>query len=119
MSQYYERTQADMKPYAGASVLGNQYILLSILGDREQGQSVLNESITLFRRVLNDNPRMARLPLIVFLDVLLVLFRFLSLRFETTTLQRWKKSVYEGSTAFFDDFVAFLEGLPHYTHPRS
>ena len=118
MSQYYERTQADMAPYAKASVLGHQYILLSILRDREQGQSVLNETITLFRRVLDDDPPMARLPLIVFLDILLVLFRPLSLRFETITLRRWKKSVYEGSTAFFEDFVAFLEGLPRYTHPK-
>ena len=97
---YYEGKRADMKPHAKAAVIGNQYVLFSILGDREQGQSVLNERITLF-------------------DFLLVLFCPLSLRFETTTLQRWKQSVYEGSTAFFDDFVAFLEGLPRYTHPRS
>ena len=119
MSQYYEQNQADMEPFAKASVLGNQCILLSVLGDLEHGQWVLNESITLFRRVLDDDPPMARLPLIVLLDILLVLFRPLSLRFETTTLQRWKKNVYEGSTAFFDDFVAFLEGVPRYTHPRS
>ena len=110
MSQYYERTQADMKPYAKASVFGQKYILLSILGDREQGQSVLNESVTLFRMVLDDE--MACLPLFVFLDILLVLFHPLPLWFETTTLQRWKKSVYEGSMGFFDDFVIFLESLP-------
>ena len=119
MSQYYERHRAGMKAYARASVSGNQYILLSILGDLEQGQWVLNESITLFRRVLQDDPRMARLPLILFLDILLVLFRPLPLRFEATTLQRWKKSVYEGSMGFFDDFVIFLESLPYYTHVKS
>ena len=119
MSQYYERNRADMEPFAKASVFGNQYILLSILGDREQGQSVLNESVTLCRRILDDDPRMARLPLIIFLDILLVLFRPLPFQFETSALQRWKKSVYKGSTGFFDLFVAFLEGLPHYIHAKS
>ena len=71
-----------MEPHAKASVLGNQYILRSILRDREQGQSILNENVTLFRMVLDDDPRMARLPLIVFFDILLVRFCPLPLRFE-------------------------------------
>ena len=94
-------------------------ILLSILGEGEQGRSVLNESVTYFRRALDDDDTgMARLPLIIFLDILLVLFRSLPFQFETSTLQRWKKSVYKGSLGFFDDFVTLLEGLPHYIHAK-
>ena len=119
MSQYYVRNRVEMKPHVKASVFGHQYILFSILGDRGHGQSVLNESIAHFRTVLDNDPRMARLPLIVFLDILFVLFRPLPLRFEMSALQRWKKSVYQGSTSFFEDFVAFLEGLPHYIHGKS
>ena len=119
MSQYYKSTRARMKPYTRASVLGNQYILQSILRDHEQGQSLLNESVILFHMVFDDDPCMARLPLLVFLDILLVLFHPLLLRFETTTLQRWKKSVYEGSMGFFDNFVIFLKSLPYYTHAKS
>jgi len=44
----------DMKPSIKASVLGHQYILLTILGERAQGQSILNDCVTLFRRVLDD-----------------------------------------------------------------
>ena len=118
MWQYYEKLRADMDPDYKMSVLGHQYILLTLLGEREQGQSVLNESITLFRMVLDDDPRMARLPLLIFLEVLLVLLRPLPLPFETSTLQKWK-SVYQGSTGFFDDFVVLLQSLPHYIHGRS
>ena len=55
MSQYYERNGADMEPHAKASVLGHKRILLSILGEGEQGRSVLNESVTHFRRALDDD----------------------------------------------------------------
>ena len=119
MSRYYERNEANMKLHAKASVLGHQYVLLSILGEKERGRSALNESVTHFRMALDDDdPVMARLPLIIFIEILLVLFRSLPFRFETSILQRWKKSVYKGSTGFFDDFVALLEGLPHYIHTK-
>jgi len=119
MSQYYEKHRADMKPYNKASVLGHQYILLTILDERARGQSILNESITLFRIVLDDDPHMARLPLVIFIDILLVLLRPLPFPFETSTLQKWKKSVFKGATSFFDDFVALLRSLPYYIHAKT
>ena len=86
MSQYYEQNHADIGPYAKASVFGNEHALLSNFGDRDQGKFIPHESVALFRRVLHDDSRIARLPLDVVLDVLLVLFRPLPIRSDTSRL---------------------------------
>ena len=116
MSQYFGRTQAHMKPYTKLSVLGIQYMLWSILGDRELGQTVLNGSVVHFCMVLHNKPHMAHLLLIVFLDTLLILFHPLPFRFKTSILQRWKKSNYTGSVGFLWPFsspshIVFMSNL--------
>ena len=103
-----------MAPYFGAAVSAYRYILLRTLGQREEDQAVLKESVSLFRTVLADNLRMTRLPLLILLDVLIVLARPLRPPIEMFDLRTWKKSVYKGSMHSFEYFVTSLECLPRY-----
>ena len=109
MSWYYERYQAGMKPSTKASVLGFQYMLLTMLGKHNDAKSVLDDCVLQFNTVLNGDPHMAYLPIIVFLDMIIMLCP------ERTNLPIWKKRAYNDSMGFFDDFVRFLEWLRHYT----
>ena len=117
MSQYYERYQAGMKPSAKASVLGLTYMLMTMLGDHEEAKSILEDCLLQFNTAFNGDRRMAVLPIITFLDILIVLRPHLP--FEDNFLKSWKKAAYMGDMGFFSDLVAFLKKLQDYTEFHS
>jgi len=75
MTEYLEQVGSDMMAYARASVLGHKYILMCLNYLGYQGRPILNECLVLFRMLLVTEPDTARLALLVFVDIALLLSR--------------------------------------------